>query len=196
MVLWKTSANNTTQCKYILDSDTDHWQSTATKTFGNWDSFGRDKLNERGSDCCVKKLNNNKAHGPNGVPARLLTETASQIVSSLCSPYNKSLRSSVFPEARKLANVVPVHKRSEKSYVENYRPISLLSVSLISKVLQCCVFYNIKQRVFLQIDPCQHGFVPGKLCVTTDRGIWTHRAQIEQGRINGRDFLRYFEGVW
>ena len=59
---------------------------------------------------------------------------------------------------------MPIHKRREKSYVENYRPISLLP--LISKVLERCVFYNIKNHVFEQINPCEHGFVPGKSCVT------------------------------
>ena len=29
-----------------------------------------------------------------------------------------------------------------------------------------CVFYNIKNHVFEQINPCQYGFVPGKSCVT------------------------------
>ena len=59
---------------------------------------------------------------------------------------------------------MPVRKGIEKTYVENYRPISLLS--LTSKVLERCVFYDIKHHVFQQIHPCQHGFVPGKSCVT------------------------------
>ena len=112
----------------------------------------------------LTNLNNNKAHGPDGIPARLLTETSSQIAPSLCALFNKSLRCGVLPDDWKLANVVPVHKRGEKSYVENYRPISLLS--LISKVLERCVFHNIQHHVFQQINPCQHGFVPRKSCVT------------------------------
>ena len=48
--------------------------------------------------------------------------------------------------------------------MKNYRPISLLP--LISKILERCVFYNIKNHVFEQLNPCQHGFVPGKSCVT------------------------------
>ena len=86
----------------------------------------------------LRNLDNNKAHGPDGVPARLLTETAFQIAPSLCALFNKSLSRSVLPDDWKLANVVPVHKRGEKSYVENYRPISL--PSRISKVLERCVF--------------------------------------------------------
>ncbi len=100
---------------------------------------------------------------PDGVPARLLTETAFQVAPSLCAVFNKSLRCGILPDDWKLANVVPVPKRGEKSYVENYRPISLLS--LISKVLERCVFYNIKHHVFNQINHCEHGFMPGKSCV-------------------------------
>ena len=55
---------------------------------------------------------------------RLLTETAFQIAPSLFALFNKSLSRGVLPDDWKLANVVPVHKRGEKSHVENYRPIS------------------------------------------------------------------------
>jgi hypothetical protein len=112
----------------------------------------------------LRTLDNDKAHGPDGIPARLLTETASVIAPSLCDLFNKSLRTGVVPREWKLANVVPVFKKGDKEYVENYRPISLLS--LISKVLERCLFECIKDRVFSQINPCQHGFIPGRNCVT------------------------------
>ena len=82
----------------------------------------------------LTNLNNNKAHGPDGIPARWLTETSSQIAPSLCALFNKSLRCGVLPDDWKLA---PVHKRGQNSNVENDRPISLLS--LISKGLERCV---------------------------------------------------------
>ena len=59
-------------------------------------------------------LDNNKAQGPDGIPARLLTETAFQITPSLCSLFNKSLRSGILPDDWKLANVVPVQKKETK----------------------------------------------------------------------------------
>ena len=111
----------------------------------------------------LRNLDQNKAQGPDGIPGRLLIETAYQIAPSLCQLYNKSLRVGILSSEWKLDNVVLIHKRCKKSYVENYRPISLLP--LISKVLERCVFYNIKNHVFGQVNPC-HGFVPGKSCVT------------------------------
>ena len=68
------------------------------------------------------------------------------------------------PDNWKLANVVPVYKRGEKAEVENYRPISLLSI--VSKTLERCVFNNIKHHAYEQINSCQNGFVPKKSCIT------------------------------
>ncbi|CAB4026219.1 RNA-directed DNA polymerase from mobile element jockey, partial [Paramuricea clavata] len=112
----------------------------------------------------LRTFDNDKAHGPDGIPAHLLTETASQIAPSLCQLFNKSLRIGVVPSDWKLANVVPAHKKGDQEFVEHYRPISLLP--LVSKVLERCVFNTIKDHIFCRINPCQHGFLPGKNCVT------------------------------
>ncbi len=121
-------------------------------------------LSEEDIVAVIKNLDSNKAQGPDGIPVRLLKETAMQIAPSLRVLYNKSLKVGVLPDEWKLANVVPVHKHGEKSHVEHYRPISLLSI--ISKVLERCVFNNIKYHVYEQISPYQSGFMPGKSCIT------------------------------
>ena len=64
----------------------------------------------------------------------------------------------------KLANVVPVFKKDNKEYAENYRPISFLY--LVSKVMERCVFNAVKDRVFSSIDSSQHGFITGRSFVT------------------------------
>jgi hypothetical protein len=102
-------------------------------------------------------LDSNKAQCPDNIPARLLKETAMQITPSFCALFNKTLSVGVLPSVWKLANVVPVHKHGDKTYVE---PISLLP--LISKVLERCIFNNIKYHVYEQINPCQNGFMPWK----------------------------------
>ena len=33
-------------------------------------------------------------------------------------------------------------------------------------MLERCVFNNIKDHIYFQINPCQHGFIPGKNCVS------------------------------
>ena len=121
-------------------------------------------LSEGTARSVLRNLDNNKAHGPDEIPARLLTETAYQIAPSLCLLFNKSLKCGIVPREWKIANVVPIHKKGDKDHVENYRPISL--PSLVSKVLERCVFISTKEHAFSQINSCQHGFTSGKSCVT------------------------------
>ena len=56
--------------------------------------------------------------------------------------FNKSLRSGIFPEMWKEANIHPIYKKKgSQSDPTNYRPISLLST--LSKIMEKIVFKNI-----------------------------------------------------
>ena len=112
----------------------------------------------------LAKLDSTKATGPDEISARLLKETAPVISTSLCSLYNKSLNRGVFPQEWKIANIVPVYKKGDKEYLENYRPISLLCI--VSKVFERCVLNNIREHIYQEIKTSQHGFTRGKSCVT------------------------------
>ena len=90
----------------------------------------------------LKQLDVNKATGSNGIPVRLLKETADQIASSLTMLFNKSLRLGIFPGDWKLANIVPIFKKGKRHSVENYSPISLLPAT--SKVLERCVLAGLQ----------------------------------------------------
>ena len=100
----------------------------------------------------LKQLDINKATGSDGIPVRLLDETADQISPSLTMLRNKSLRLGIFTGDWKLANIIPIFEKGKRDFVENYRPISLLPVT--SKVLK---FHLIRE---------QHRFLAGRSCVT------------------------------
>ena len=85
----------------------------------------------------LQNLDPFKAHGPDGFPSRVLKECVFQLAPSLHYLFTKSLRLSQIPTERKLANIIPLHKKGVKEHVENYRPISLLSI--VSKTLERCV---------------------------------------------------------
>ena len=78
----------------------------------------------------LQNLDQNKATGPDQLPARILKGTEEVIAPSLTDLFNKSLRLGTLPEDSKLANVVPVYKKDRKDLVENNRPISLLPILL------------------------------------------------------------------
>ncbi|CAB4033140.1 Hypothetical predicted protein, partial [Paramuricea clavata] len=89
-------------------------------------------------------LDTNKATGPDEIPPRTLKECAHQIAPSLCLLFNKSLRHGSLPEEWKLANIIPIHK----------------------KVLERCVLRNLRDYLMFLINSAQHGFIPGRLCLT------------------------------
>jgi hypothetical protein len=108
----------------------------------------------------LQNLDPSKAHGPDGLPSRILKECSSQLAPSLHRLFTKSLQLSQIPAEWKLANIVPLHKKGNREYVENYRPISLLSV--VSKVLERCVLNHVSYHIHSNINSAQYGFVNGK----------------------------------
>ena len=98
------------------------------------------------------------------IPPRILKECAHQFAPSLCLLFSQSLQNGSIPQEWKLANIIPIHKKGDISDVENYRPISLLSV--ISKVLERCVLRKLRDHLMSLINSTQHSFIPGRLCTT------------------------------
>ena len=59
--------------------------------------------------------------------------------------FENRLRHGIFPEMRKEANVVPVHKKNLKNLKQNYRSISLLP--MFGKILEKLVFNVLYQQL-------------------------------------------------
>ena len=80
--------------------------------------------------------------------------------------FQASLDQGVVPPDWKTANVVPLFKKGDKSKAENYRPISLTSITC--KVLEHVVFSNIMSHFdkFKILDDAQHGFRKNRSCVS------------------------------
>ena len=80
----------------------------------------------------LSNLDENKATGPDKIPAILLKNCASSISKSLCEFLHKSVASSKLADEWQLSYIIPILKKCLNDEVTNYRPISLLSV--VSKV--------------------------------------------------------------
>ena len=108
----------------------------------------------------LKGLNVSKATGPDGISAKMLKETANTICVPLTSLIKLSLSMGKVPMLWKQANVLPIHKKDEKSVFGNYRPVSLLNI--IAKVTEKIVFKDLFNyiRDFDILTLHQSGFVP------------------------------------
>ena len=87
---------------------------------------------------------------------------------SLCKPleliFQSCIKHGKFSNEWKMANVVPVHKKSDKQILKNYRPVSLLPIC--GKVFERLI-YNSLFEYFIEndlISPNQSGFKPGDSC--------------------------------
>ena len=79
----------------------------------------------------------NKSFGPASIPLKLLKIVADIIVIPLCHIINLSFSTGVFPEVWKIAKVIPLHKGGSTEELNNFRPISLLSIfdKIIEKLM-------------------------------------------------------------
>ena len=85
----------------------------------------------------IKNLNSRKSSGPSSIPTKLLILIPDIIVLPLCKIINTSFSTGIFPEALKIAKVIPIYKKGSTQDVNNYRPISLLSIfdKIIEKIM-------------------------------------------------------------
>ena len=89
-----------------------------------------------------------------------------EIIPSVVNPFtyicNLSFYSGDFPNAMKIAKVLPVHTNGAKNELNNYRPISLLSQ--FSKILE--KLFDFRKEKFINkhniLHDCQFGFRAGR----------------------------------
>ena len=82
----------------------------------------------------LKSINVNKSPGPDDILELVLKKCALSLANPLSIPFNISFSTGQIPNDWKSANIVPVHKKGDKTNVENCRPISL--TSLVMKVME------------------------------------------------------------
>ena len=74
----------------------------------------------------VRKINPNKATGPDGISGQMLLLCDDSVSIPLQIIYSNILSISIYPDIWKLANVTPIFKKGDKQLIKNYRPISLI----------------------------------------------------------------------
>ena len=75
----------------------------------------------------IKQFKNGKATDPNSLNTILMKKCVKEISKPLELLFNMSFSNGIFPESLKLANIISIHKKDDKTLVNNYRPISMIS---------------------------------------------------------------------
>ena len=82
----------------------------------------------------------NKSTGPTSIPLKLLSLIPDLIITPLAYIINLSLTTGEYPELLNVVKVIPIHKGGSTQDVNNYRPISLLSI--FDKIIEKIVHKN------------------------------------------------------
>ena len=92
----------------------------------------------------IKIINNLKSKsscGFDGLSTNLLKLVGNDIADVLTLIINQSLSTGIFPDALKIAKVLPIFKKGQANIFDNYRPISILPA--ISKVFEKVAFNQV-----------------------------------------------------
>ena len=101
-----------------------------------------------------------KAPGLDKLPATLVKLAAPYMAKPVAKIFNESLLTGIFPNDWKEAKVIPVHKSGTKSNMNNYRPISIISIiAKTTEKLEHKQIYSYLQQNNILIE-AQHGFRP------------------------------------
>ena len=97
----------------------------------------------------IKELRQNSAPGHDEITVRDINNLREHILPILAHLINKTIQSGIFPQELKISKITPLFKSGDKKVMNNYRPISVLSV--FSKILEKLI----KNRMLSFIDTCQ-----------------------------------------
>lgn len=105
------------------------------------------------------KLKNKYSCGEDDIPQSIVKYCIKAIADPVCFIVNNSLTNGIFPDKLKVALIKLLHKKGDPTLVENYRPISLLSVfskifervmhSRVSNFFTTCGIFNSEQHGYL-----------------------------------------------
>ena len=90
----------------------------------------------------------------------------------------------------------PIHKKGDRDKVNNYRPVSLLSI--VSKIMERCIYNHIYSFVSKDISEKQHGFFSGRSCNTQLLEVYHKRGEfLAKGfqTVIYLDFIKAFDSV-
>ena len=79
--------------------------------------------------------------------------------------FEESLKKGIFPDIWKKGNIIPSHKKEDKTLINNYRPISLLPIfgKIFERVIYNSLFNYFRDNKLSTLS--QSGFLPGDSCI-------------------------------
>ncbi|KAK4818467.1 hypothetical protein QYF61_014169 [Mycteria americana] len=120
-------------------------------------------IQEEAASDLLRHLDTHKSMGPDGIHPRVLRQLAEELAKPLSIIYQQSWLTGEVPDDWRLANVTPIHKKSQKEDLGTYRPVSPTSVP--GKTMERFILSALNRHVQANqgVRPSQHGFMKGSV---------------------------------
>ena len=147
----------------------------------------------------LKNIDISKSHGPDDIPGCILKNCSDIFAPILTKLFNKIYECGTVPSCMKLANVVPIHKKGDRSLKNNYRPVSLTPI--IAKIFESFLYDNIIEHMRSNriITDKQHGFLKNHSTNTNLLYFWeditTMADNTKEFSVIYTDFSKAFDSV-
>ena len=145
----------------------------------------------------IKSLKNNKAAGPDNIPAEVIKADIDTSAKAFLPLITKIWNDELCPEDWKNGHISILAKKGDLTHCGNYRGIMLLSVP--GRILSKILLNRIKKKVNEKLRPNQAGFRPNR---STIDQITTLRIIIEQSKewnselfVNFIDYKKAFDSL-
>ena len=104
-------------------------------------------------------LNLSKACPKGSIPPKIIKENHDIFTTKIHFYINYSITSGEFPSLLKLADITPAHKKDDRCYKSNYRPVSLLPA--MSKIFERILYNQINEYIDSKLSKYLCGFRAG-----------------------------------
>ena len=156
-------------------------------------------IEQNGIEKLLKNLNSSKATGPDNIPTQVLKNCAKQIAPTLTIIFRHSVQTGNLPSDWLSANIAAVFKKGDKNKAENYRPVSLTSVTC--KLLEHVISRHLRNHFdkYNILTDRNHGFRTGHSCesqlLTTTHDLFSSLEKGKQVDIAVLDLSKAFDTV-
>ena len=132
-----------------------------------------------------KRIDTNKAAGPDGVSSFLLKTCAEELTPAWAPVFQRSVDSHSVPSMWKMATIIPLPKKAVPRENNDYRPVALTSI--VVKCLEKLMVWKLKSNLHGQFDPYQFAYRDNR---GTDEAILTITHSILQHLENPQAYAR------
>ena len=117
-------------------------------------------ISQQECEDALKKIKTNKSPGDDGIPIEFYKAFWNEIGSLLVDVYNESFENKILPLSMRKSVITLIHKREDKTKIENYRPISLTNTDY--RILACVLASRLQRVINDIVGPDQTAYIKGR----------------------------------